>query len=160
MLKPGTKVHKGEALFPRIDVEKELALLEEEKQAEKAAKEAAEVKETVFTQKDLIAYDDFAKLQLVVAKVLACEKVPKADKLLQFRLKVGNTERTVLSGIAKYYDPASLIGKKVVLLANLAPRKIRGIESAGMLLCAASEDESSLKLLTVDGDMEDGCAIS
>ncbi|MBQ8094435.1 MAG: methionine--tRNA ligase [Clostridia bacterium] len=162
LLKPESRVHKGDALFPRIDVEKELELLEKEREAAKAAAApAAEEKpEGVFTQRDLIAYDDFEKLQLVVAKVLACEKVPKADKLLQFRLKVGNTERTVLSGIAKYYAPETLIGKKVVLLSNLAPRKIRGIESCGMLLCAATADDTQLKLLTVDGDIPDGSAIS
>ena len=104
-------------------------------------------------------FDDFEKIQLVVAKVLACEKVPKADKLLKSTLKVGDTERVVVSGIAKFYTPEEMVGKKVVLLANLAPRKIRGVESHGMLLCAANADESKLSLLTVDSDMEDGCEI-
>ena len=159
-LPAGGTVHKGEALFPRIDVAKELEMLEAEQNAAKAAAQKKEENEAVFTQKDLIAYEDFERLQLVVAKVLACEKVPKADKLLCFKLKVGNTERTVVSGIAKYYKPEELIGKKVVLLANLAPRKIRGIESNGMLLCAATADDTALRLLTVDGDIPDGCAIS
>ena len=159
-LPAGGRVHKGEALFPRIDVAKELEMLEAEQNAAKAAAQKEEDNEAVFTQKDLIAYEDFEHLQLVVAKVLACEKVPKADKLLCFKLKVGNTERTVVSGIAKYYKPEELIGKKVVLLANLAPRKIRGIESNGMLLCAATADDTALRLLTVDGDIPDGCAIS
>ena len=158
-LPAGGTVHKGEALFPRIDVAKELEMLEAEQNAAKAAAQKEE-DEAVFTQKDLIAYEDFEHLQLVVAKVLTCEKVPKADKLLCFKLKVGNTERTVVSGIAKYYKPEELIGKKVVLLANLAPRKIRGIESNGMLLCAATADDTALRLLTVDGDIPDGCAIS
>ncbi len=166
---PGSKVHKGEALFPRIDVAKELELLEAEKQAalehakELAAKDelpapTAEEK-TVFTQRDLIQFEDFEKVQLVVAKVLKCEKVPKADKLLMSTLKVGDTERVVVSGIAKFYTPEEMVGKKVVLLANLAPRKIRGVESHGMLLCAANADDSKLSLLTVDSDMEDGCEI-
>ena len=170
---PGSKVHKGEALFPRIDVAKELELLEAEKQAalehakeiaEKDAKKeeipapSDEVK-TVFTQRDLIQFEDFEKIQLVVAKVLKCEKVPKADKLLMSTLKVGDTERVVVSGIAKFYTPEEMVGKKVVLLANLAPRKIRGVESHGMLLCAANADDSKLSLLTVDSDMEDGCEI-
>ena len=99
------------------------------------------------------------KIQLVVAKVLKCEKVPKADKLLMSTLKVGDTERVVVSGIAKFYTPEEMVGKKVVLLANLAPRKIRGVESHGMLLCAANADDSKLSLLTVDSDMEDGCEI-
>ena len=171
---PGSKVHKGEALFPRIDVAKELELLEAEKQAaldhakemaEKDAKQnelpaSADEEKTVFTQRDLIQFEDFEKVQLVVAKVLKCEKVPKADKLLMSTLKVGDTERVVVSGIAKFYTPEEMVGKKVVLLANLAPRKIRGVESHGMLLCAANADDSKLSLLTVDSDMEDGCEIS
>ena len=166
--KPGSVVHKGEPLFPRIDVAKELERLEAENQAaqaeaQKAAKDELpapqDEEKTVFTQKDLIAFDDFEKMQLVVAKVLKCEKVPKADKLLMSTLKVGNTERIVVSGIAKFYTPEEMIGKKVVLLANLAPRKIRGIESHGMLLCAANADDSKLSLLIVDADMEDGCEI-
>ena len=170
---PGSKVHKGEALFPRIDVAKELELLEAEKQAaldhakemaEKDAKQnelpaSADEEKTVFTQRDLIQFEDFEKVQLVVAKVLKCEKVPKADKLLMSTLKVGDTERVVVSGIAKFYTPEEMVGKKVVLLANLAPRKIRGVESHGMLLCAANADDSKLSLLTVDSDMEDGCEI-
>ena len=166
---PGSKVHKGEALFPRIDVAKELELLEAEKQAalehakELAAKDElpapADEEKTVFTQRDLIQFEDFEKVQLVVAKVLKCEKVPKADKLLMSTLKVGDTERVVVSGIAKFYTPEEMVGKKVVLLANLAPRKIRGVESHGMLLCAANADDSKLSLLTVDSDMEDGCEI-
>ena len=170
---PGSKVHKGEALFPRIDVAKELELLEAEKQAaldhakEMAEKDAkqnelpapADEEKTVFTQRDLIQFEDFEKVQLVVAKVLKCEKVPKADKLLMSTLKVGDTERVVVSGIAKFYTPEEMVGKKVVLLANLAPRKIRGVESRGMLLCAANADDSKLSLLTVDSDMEDGCEI-
>ena len=170
---PGSKVHKGEALFPRIDVAKELELLEAEKQAAlEHAKEIAEKdakkeeipapsdeEKTVFTQRDLIQFEDFEKIQLVVAKVLKCEKVPKADKLLMSTLKVGDTERVVVSGIAKFYTPEEMVGKKVVLLANLAPRKIRGVESHGMLLCAANADDSKLSLLTVDSDMEDGCEI-
>ena len=163
-VKPGSTVHKGEALFPRIDVAKELELLEQEKAAAQEEKKEelpapADEEKTVFTQKDLIAFDDFEKIQLVVAKVLKCEKVPKADKLLMSTLKVGNTERVVVSGIAKFYTPEEMVGKKVVLLANLAPRKIRGVESHGMLLCAANADDSKLSLLTVDADMEDGCEI-
>ena len=165
-VKPGNMVKKGEALFPRIDVAKELELLEAERLAAIAeAKKAEELpapkdeEKTVFTQKDLCQFDDFEKIQLVVAKVLKCEKVPKADKLLMSTLKVGNTERIVVSGIAKFYTPEEMVGKKVVLLANLAPRKIRGIESHGMLLCAANADDSKLSLLTVDSDMEDGCEI-
>ena len=118
---PGSKVHKGEALFPRIDVAKELELLEAEKQAalehakEIAAKDElpapTDEEKTVFTQRDLIQFEDFEKVQLVVAKVLKCEKVPKADKLLMSTLKVGDTERVVVSGIAKFSTPEEMVGK-------------------------------------------------
>ena len=163
-VKPGSRVHKGEALFPRIDVEKELKLLEDERaKAAATPKEElpapADEEKTVFTQKDLIEFGDFEKIQLVVAKVIKCEKVPKADRLLMSTLKVGDTQRIVVSGIANAYTPEEMVGKKVVLLANLAPRKIRGVESHGMLLCAANADGSRLSLLTVDADMEDGCEI-
>ena len=153
----GQRVRKGEALFPRLDIEKELK--EFAVTPAKEQPEAAKEKTLAFKQADEVGIDSFEPIQLVVAKVLECQKVPKADKLLQLRLKVGDTERTVLSGIAKHYEPEKLVGKKVVLFANLAPRKIRGIESSGMLLCAVNEQDGKLTLLTVDEDIEDGSEI-
>ena len=153
----GSQVRKGEALFPRIDVEKELAALEAEKQAAiEAAKKAAEPEKKHFEQKPEITFDEFEKVQLVVAKVLKCEKVPKADRLLKSTLLVGDEERVVVSGIAEHYTPEEMVGKKVVLLANLAPRKIRGIESRGMLLCGADDENGKLRLLTVEEGEEIG----
>ena len=153
----GSQVRKGEALFPRIDVEKELAALEAEKQAViEAAKKAAEPEKKHFEQKPEITFDEFEKVQLVVAKVLKCEKVPKADRLLKSTLLVGDEERVVVSGIAEHYTPEEMVGKKVVLLANLAPRKIRGIESRGMLLCGADDENGKLRLLTVEEGEEIG----
>ena len=108
--------------------------------------------------KPVIAIDDFAKIQLKVAKVVACERVKKSDKLLHLTLQAGQEQRTVLSGIAEYYKPEEMIGKRVVLLYNLAPRKMRGIESQGMIL--AAEDNGILRLLTVDGDLADGSDVS
>lgn len=100
--------------------------------------------------------DDFAKLDLRVVKVLACNKVPKADKLLQFTLELGGETRTVLSGIAEYYSPEELVGKKLIVIANLAPRKIRGIESHGMLLSV----ERNGKLCVVEApDMPTGSRV-
>lgn len=148
----GTKVHKGEALFPRIDP-KSLDL--------PAEKEAGSTAEPAATGKPAITYDDFAKLDLRLAKVLACEPVEKADRLLKFRLDIGDEERTVVSGIrSAYADPSDLVGKQVILVANLAPRKIRGIESHGMLLTAASEDDAVLELLQVHKEMPAGSEIS
>lgn len=87
-----------------------------------------------------VTYDDFAKLDLRVAQVIACEKVEKADKLLKLTLQVGSEERTVVSGIALHFQPEEVVGKQVLLLANLALRKMRGIESQGMILMAEDAD--------------------
>ena len=109
-----------------------------------------------------IAFDDFEKIHLRVARVISCERVEKSEKLLKFRLSLGNEERTVLSGIAKFHTPEELIGKKLILLANLAPRKIIGIESQGVLLSAVKENEDgteTLRLLTADPIMPDGAEI-
>jgi len=160
----GQRVKKGEAIFPRIDIKVELPLLEEENERFiKAGQQTAQAQpeqSAIHKEEPLITIEDFQKLRLKTATVLACEKVKKSDRLLQFRLKVGEEERTVLSGIAEHYRPDDLIGKQVVLLSNLAPRKIRGIESHGMLLVAAQEDGSVLKLLTVDAGIPDGADIS
>ena len=108
-----------------------------------------------------ITYDDFAKLDLRVVEVLECSKVEKADKLLQFKLKMGDEIRTVVSGIAKFYEnPEELVGKKLVLVANLAPKKIRGIVSHGMLLSAATDDDSLLEVLQVaKADIPSGATV-
>ncbi len=165
-LKAGTAVKKGEALFPRIDIEKdlkELAADEEKSKQEKGAAKPAEPENKPADKPEkkqekkqeipegCIAFDDFEKLKLRVARVVACEKVEKSEKLLKFTLSLGNETRTVLSGIAKSYpDPAALVGKKLVLLANLAPRKIMGTLSEGMLLSGADDENGILRLLTVD----------
>ncbi len=163
-LKEGTKVHKGDALFQRLDIKKELAALnpeaaapaekKPEKKAEKKAEQSKKEKPKAEIPEGCIAFGDFEKVKLRVANVLTCEKVEKSDKLLKFSLDLGTEQRTVLSGIAKYYQPEELVGKSLVLLANLAPRKIMGIESQGMLLSAIKENEDgseTLRLLTVDG---------
>jgi methionyl-tRNA synthetase len=172
----GTRVQKGQAIFPRIDIEADLPLLEKENELEilksqvqtsnqtknkpKKVVEKTTPKDDVVRKKPQISFEDFDKLSLKVATVLSCEKLENSDKLLKFRLKVGEEERTVLSGIALYYQqPEHLIGRKLVFLSNLAPRKIRGVISQGMLLSAALPEDSALKLLTVDGDIPDGADI-
>lgn len=137
MTPAGTKVQKGPALFPRVDPASiELPVEEEAAPA--------------VTFKDEITFDDFSKLDIRVAVVKDCQPVPKADKLLQFTLDIGGEERTVVSGIRKFYsEPADMIGKKLVVLANLAPKKIRGIKSHGMILTAATDDDSALEVLQV-----------
>ncbi|MDR2656755.1 MAG: methionine--tRNA ligase [Oscillospiraceae bacterium] len=153
----GNTVTKGDALFPRIDIKKELEGLAvpapAQPIAEPSAAEAAKQETPT-----VIAIDDFAKIKLITAKVLAAERVPKSDKLLKLTLDDGSGERTVLSGIAQQYAPESMIGKTVALLANLAPRKMRGMVSEGMIL-AASDDKGNLRLVTLDGDMPAGSEI-
>lgn len=150
--KVGTKVKKGEAIFPRIDIEKkidELNKLKEEQLRQNKAKNIAPIKEE-------ITIDDFEKIDLRVAKVLDCEPIKGAKKLLKLKVSLGGEERQVVSGIAKYYKPEDLIGKKVVLVANLKPVKLRGELSQGMILAASTEDDSELFVASIDGDIEEG----
>ncbi|MBP2072170.1 methionine--tRNA ligase [Thermoanaerobacterium butyriciformans] len=147
LLKSGTKVKRGENIFPRIDVEKEL------KEAEKESSKKVDVKE----ETNYIKIDDFAKIDLRVAEVLEAEKVEGADKLLKLKLKVGDEVRQVVSGLALHYKPDELIGKKLVLVANLEPKKLRGIESYGMILAASNEGK--LTVVTVDKDIESGAKV-
>lgn len=178
---PGTGVHKGEALFPRIDVEKELASLEAETLAAKAAAGAAAAapaaggETPAQTQPPApaasapegapaaapaeIAYEDFEKIDLRLAKVVACEEVKRAKKLLKLTLDVGGEERTVVSGIKQWYAPEDLLGKTVVLVANLKPVKLCGIESRGMILCASDEADEKLSALTTLREMESGLKV-
>lgn len=155
---PGAKVEKKDAIFPRIDP-KSLDLPTEEAPAPKKAQKATKAAHAEETKAE-IEYDDFAKLDLRVAEVLACEKVENADKLLKFTLKVGEETRTVVSGIAKFYaEPEKLVGKKLVLVANLKPKKIRGIMSHGMLLSAATADDSMLELVQITGETPNGSTV-
>jgi methionyl-tRNA synthetase len=109
--------------------------------------------------KDLVAYEDFQKLDLRIATVLAAQKLPKADKLLQLTLDTGIDRRTVISGVAQYYQPEQLIGKQVLLLANLAPRKIRGIESHGMILFAEGNSGRLVTLMPTE-NVENGSPVA
>lgn len=138
------QIARGEPLFPRIDL---ASLIIEEKPV------VEEVKEPEYEPiKEEISIDDFAKVDLRTATVLACEKVPKSSKLLKFRLKVGAEERTVVSGVAKHYEPEQLVGKNMVLIANLKPVTIFGIESQGMLLYAELDGKlEAIEAPTVKG---------
>ncbi|MCX4285754.1 MAG: methionine--tRNA ligase [Clostridia bacterium] len=147
-IKDGTTVIKGENLFNRLDVDKELKALDE------IAAEQSENKADEKPSDDLIDINDFAKVKLVTAKVISCEKVAKSDKLLMFKLQVGNEVRQVVSGIAQHYAPEYMIGKSVVLVKNLKPAKIRGVESNGMILCC--DDDGKVVFVTPEKDVESG----
>ena len=167
LLPVGQKVIKGEALFPRIDMKKELEYLNSLMPAKEEAPKA-EVKEEAPKAEEApelpemlpeIGYDDFSKLDLRLAKVVACEEVPKSKKLLKFTLDLGTEQRTVLSGIKKWFSPDQLVGKTVVVVANLAPKMMCGIESHGMILCASDAGDVNLSPLTVMSDMAAGLKV-
>ena len=159
VLPAGGRVQKGEALFPRIDIKKELADIV----PTPAAQPVPEAKPNAEKAQDdgLITIDDFARMRLRAARVTAAEKVEGADKLLKLTLSLGagEPERTVVSGIAKFYTPEEMVGKQVVVVANLRPAKLRGIRSEGMILCASDAQDKTLKLVTVEPGVEDGADI-
>ena len=144
-LPDGTKVQKGQPVFPRIEVEKKEAAPAPKKEAKKDDKKV----EGVATLAQ-VTLDDFAKLDLRVATIEAAEKVANADKLMKLTVKVGEESRTIVSGIAKFYTAEQLVGKNVIVIANLKPHKFKGIESKGMLL-AASDNEGNLVLCEAPG---------
>lgn len=159
----GDKVGVGEVLFARMDEKKKLLeinpeLAEEDQpkkakkktQKNKKAKEPVEVKE--------IEFDDFMKVQMKVGEVLSCEKHPDADKLLVSKIKVGEEVRQIVSGIASFYSPEEMVGKKLIVVTNLKPIKLRGVLSEGMIL-AASDQDGDLKLGTIDGDIASGSEV-
>ena len=157
-------VHKGEILFPRIDVDKEIDELNAilaKNMAEAKAKLSDEEKGDAPAEKIELApeitIDDFAKVEIRVAKVTACEKVKKSDKLLCLQLDDGMGGRQVVSGIAQYYAPEDLIGKKLQLIANLKPVKLRGVESNGMICAADTPD--GVKVIFVDDSIPVGSKI-
>lgn len=164
LTKSGIKVHKGDSLFPRIDIkELEVQVKEEakeeiqEKNISHENKDNSESKNESENEKEYLNIEEFAKIDLRIAEVIACEKMEKADKLLILKVKLGEEERTVVAGIAKHYPPEDLIGKKVVLVANLKPTKLRGILSEGMILAAS--DSEGLELITINSDILSGSRV-
>ena len=138
----GSEVGDSKVLFARVDEEKELAAFEAERQkqiAEAQAQAKAEEKPEKPEGCALIGIEDFMNVELRTAKILECEKVPKAKKLLKLRVDLGYEQRQVVSGIAKWYTPEELIGKKIILVANLKPATLCGIESNGMILASGEE---------------------
>ena len=169
----GTKVTaEPEILFARLDIkeitEKADALYESRKQAEGAAEAPSaaaggtavgdDVKDIHVELKEQISYDDFAKCQFVVGEIVKCEEVPKSKKLLCSQVKIGDTTKQILSGIKAWYSPEQMVGKKVMVLLNLKPAKMAGLDSEGMLLCA-EDSEGNVVLMTPETDVESGSEI-
>ena len=146
----GETVCKGDPIFPRMDIEKEL----EELEAMKGGKKEDE--NIPLELKDTIQYEDFDKIDFRVGTIVAAEKHPKADKLLVFQVKMGTETRQIISGVAERFTPEETIGKKVVVVANLAPRKLRGFESKGMLLFADNEIDGKMSFEFVTTEADDG----
>ena len=165
VLPENVTVHKGEILFPRIDVEKEIvelnSIIKKNMEAAQANLSAEEKGEKADEEKIELApeitIDDFAKIEIRVAKVTACEKVKKSDKLLCLQLDDGMGGRQVVSGIAQYYAPEDLVGKKVQIIANLKPVKLRGVESNGMICAADTKD--GVKVVFVDDSIPVGSKV-
>lgn len=151
-------VKKGEALFPRIDVDKEIEELNSIIRNSEAKAEEKQEKKVKIEGLAQIGIDDFAKVELRVAKIIDCEPVKKAKKLLKLTLDDGEGERIVASGIAKYYTPDELKGKKIILVANLKPAVLCGVESCGMIL-ASDDGEGGVKVIFVDDSIPTGCKI-
>jgi methionyl-tRNA synthetase C-terminal region/beta chain len=145
-LAPDTPVHKVSALFPRIEPDKSLSP-QGRGQGEATPSTSAR-----------IPIDDFKKVELRVAEVLAGERVAKSKKLLKLTVKVGEEVRTIVAGIAEHYAPESLVGRKIVVVANLQPATLMGIESNGMVLAASQE--GALSLLSLDKDLPPGAKVS
>lgn len=153
----GTRVKRGPALFPRIELDEQegedQVTLQEKPATSPAVKEDTAVKPVA----EEITIEEFARLKLRVAEVLAAEKVANADRLLKLEVKVGDERRTIVAGIARYYRPEELVGKKVVIVANLKPAKIKGIVSQGMVLAAVAGD--TLSLITPERAVQDGAQV-
>ena len=148
----GVTVAKGEVLFPRIDVESW-------KEAKAARERDRNLDPDPGEHEEEIAIDDFRKVELRVGRIVAAEAVPKADKLFKIDVDLGYERRTIVSGIREYYKAEELVGKTIIVVCNLKPVKLRGVESRGMLLAAESCRDDSLALLTLDGAMALGSRI-
>lgn len=156
LLKREVKINKGKIVFPRIDMKKELKELNDLK--EKSKLESVITKDNK-SNIDTITIEEFLKVQLKVGKILECEKIEGSDKLLKFKVSIGQETRQIVSGIAKHYAPEDMISKHVVVVMNLKPVKLRGVLSEGMIL-AASNNEGELNLVTIDGKIKDGAVIN
>lgn len=176
LLNPETKIEKGQIIFPRLEIDKELVKLNDANQKlidrrggtprppvegkkEEKMEDNSRGGIPCPPAEELITIDDFAKVQLRLGKVINCENHPKADKLLVLTVKIGEETRTIVSGIRKWYNAEDLIGKSVVIAYNLKPVKLRGIESKGMIL-AAEDSTGNLSVLTTLAELEDGAIIS
>ena len=154
ILPPGHKIHVATLLFEKIEdaqIEFQIAKLNATKESN--------TKTTLTPLKEECTYDQFTQMDIRTATVLQAERVPKTDKLLKLTIDTGIDTRTIVSGIAEHYTPEQITGKQIVVLANLAPRKIKGIESQGMILMAQEQD-GKMRIVTPEEPLENGSQIS
>ncbi len=182
---PGTKFREPEIIFPRLDKAEAVARLNEFAEADRKGHQAPTEKEkktvetpsggerpvtekapaqpaaapVASTASDKISIEDFAKVEMRVGEIVAAEPIPKADKLLKLQVDIGTEVRQVCAGIAQYYQPEQLVGMKVVLVTNLQPRKLRGVESNGMIVAASVGDEGRPVLATFKDDVPKGAKL-
>jgi methionyl-tRNA synthetase len=162
LLSVGYSLRPPELLFRKIEDEEIKAQVEKlraNSQIQKSKVKMEETKLETGNRKPEIQYDDFAKLDLKAGTIITCEKVEKADKLLKLEVDLGSEKRTIVSGIAQHYKPEEMVGKQVIIVANLAPRKMRGIESQGMIL-TAEDKNGKLYLLKPENNVEPGSSVS
>jgi methionyl-tRNA synthetase len=165
-LEPGKSIGETNATFPRIDKQKVMSEIREEAESRAVAapepeqQAPAKVEETAPTEDTYITIDDFAKVELRVGEVKVAERVPNADKLLRFEIDLGEEKyRQILAGLAEYYEPEKLIGRKVVVVANLKPRKMRGLESQGMICAASLTEDDTPAIATFIDDVKVGARL-
>ena len=152
----GKVIEKPQILFARLDAKEIIPKIKEVMEAQANANASEEKAE----EKEYITIEDFCKVEMKVGEIIECEKVPESNKLLKSKVKIGNETRTILSGISKYYSPEDMQGRKVVVVTNLAPRKmLKGKYVSEGMIVAAEDDKGNVKLLAVDGDIESGAVI-
>lgn len=147
-------VTKGDNLFPRIDTKKDKPISDNKNNNKQIVKD----KKKEIQEEDYITIDDFAKVKFKTGEIISAQKHPDADKLLVLKVKIGDETRQIVSGIAKFYECETLVGKNVVVVTNLKPVKLRGVESQGMILAASTKKD--LNIITIDGDIGDGVTVS
>lgn len=157
IMKAGAKVSKGDVMFPRLDVAQEIERINEANRAFAEARGGKVETEAPLVHKEEITIDDFSKVELRIGEVLEAKAHPNADKLLVLQIKIGPEVRQIVSGIAKHYKPEELVGKKLIVVANLKPIKLRGVDSYGMILAASNEEEFTLG--TVLSDIKSGSEV-
>ena len=164
LLPAGHEIGAAELLFSKIEDDAiqvqldRLAAIKAEREAAEAAAAAAEAAKRIEPQKAECSFEDFEKMDIRTATVLEAERVPKTDKLLKLTIDTGIDTRTIVSGIAEFYTPEQMLGKQICILANLAPRKIRGIESKGMILMARQGD-GKMRFITPEEVLKNGSQI-